>query len=590
MRKFLLSALALALVVTAWAGPDNNSLIVGTTQEPSDLGQWNGSADTKENALGLFFLGLTYFDSSGILLPGLASEVPTGANGRVRISGSGDSSRQEVDWTLRADANWSDGTPITSDDVLFTFEVQTHPLIPVSSTANSSKIEEIVKVDDKNFTIVYNTPNLFAVNPGGDIGLARFYDVAPKHVWEPIFDAAVAAAEASPASAGDIITQQFIGAAPATAAQGPKVTSGAFVMDEWQPTQFLRATRNNGFVLGSAKLDFVQVQFIVDQNTLLANIINGTIDASDDIGLAGFDPDELAAQGAGVFNVQISASGFIEHLNLNLHPECQDAQDLLLSDKRTRQALIQAINRAALGPAVFPGSIVSTSFVVAGDSGFLPETQEAWPFDPAAAQALLAQLGWADSNGNGVLDRTTADGRFVEFDLDHVTTTAQFRLDTQAILERDLNAVGIKVIAKPGPGSVVFSDALIQHASQCSWSHVFEFAEAAGIGQSPFDPLSKQLDARLIANAASAFGGNNVGGVNIPALQTLIVQAENAFDTAARAAIVEDMQRIFLDELPIIPLYERTEVITSKIGLQNYGKATPLTKTIFWNPWQWEWE
>lgn len=589
MRRFLLSALALALVVTAWAGPDNNSLIVGVTQETPDLGQWNGSADTKENALALFFLGLTYFDVDSQLQPGLATEVPTQANGRVRISGSGDSFRQEVDWTLRADANWSDGTPISSDDVLFTYEVQTHPLIPVSSTANSAKIQEIVKVDDKNFTIVYNTPNLFAVNPGGDIGLARFYDIAPKHVWEPIFRAAVAAAEANPASAGDIITQQFIGAPPATAAQGPKVASGAFVMDEFQPGQFFRAVRNDGFVLGPAKLDFVQVQTIVDANTLLANIINGTLDASDDIALAGFDPNELAAQSGGAYEVEVSPSGFIEHMNLNLHPECQDAVDLQLGDKRTRQALIQAINRQDL-LAVFPGAIPSTSFVVGGDVGFLPETAEAWPYNPNAARALLTDLGWADSDGNGILDRTTADGRKVEFVIEHVATNAPFRQNTQAQLERDLAEVGIGISIVSQPGSVVFADDFIQHASECRWQHIFEFAEAAGIGQSPFDPLSKQLDARLIANAASAFGGNNVGGVNIPALQALIEQAETAFDTADRAALVEEMQRIVLEELPIIPLYERTEIVTVKTGLKNYGKRTPLTKTIFWNPWQWEWE
>jgi len=591
MRKFLLSALVFALAVTAWAAPDSNSLILGTTQEPDNLNQWEGSADTKENALALFFLGLTYFDNSGTLQPGLATEVPTQDNGRVRISGSvaGGDFSQEVDWTLRDNAQWSDGTDLTTDDVTFTFEVQTNDLIPVTSTAISSTITEIKVSDAKNFTIVYNTPNLFPSAPGGQIGLARFYDIAPKHVWEPIFRDAVAAATADAGNAADIITAQFIGADPATAAGGPVVSSGAFTFDEWQPTQFLRGVRNDNFVLGAAKLDFVQEQFIVDQNTLLANIINGTIDASDDIGLAGLDPEELRKQSGGAFEVKVTPSGFIEHLNVNLFPECQDAQDLLLGDKRTRQALIQAINRDELHNVVFPGSVLSTSFVVAGDIGFLPETQEAWPFNPDAARQLLAGLGWADSDGNGVLDRTTADGRTVEFVLDHVATPAQFRIDTQAFLERDFANVGIKLNIISQPGSVVFAGPFIQHASECSWRGLFEFAEAAGLGQSPFDPLARQLDGRLITNAASNFGGNNVGGVNIPALNDLIVQAESAFDNDARAKIVEEMQRIVLDELPIIPLYERTQTVTFKKGLNNYGQDTPLTKTPFFNAWQWSW-
>lgn len=591
MRKFLLSVLAFALVITVWAGPDNNSLIIGTTQEPDNLNQWEGSADTKENALALFFLGLTYFDNDGVLQPGLAKEVPSVANGGIVISLNSDGSfaRQENTWTLNEDAKWSDGTDITSDDVLFTFEVQTNALIPVSSTAFSGTVEEIIRVSDKTFTIVYNKANLFSTSPGGKIGLARFYDIAPKHVWEPIFTAAVAAAEADSTNTIDIITAQFIGADPSTAAGGPAVSSGAFKFDEWQPTQFLRGVRNDNFVFGPAKLDSVQVQFIVDQNTLLANIINGTIDASDDIGLAGLDPEELRAQSGGAFEVKVTPSGFIEHLNVNLHPECQDAQDLLLGDKRTRQALIQAIDRATLAPTVFPGAIPSTSFVVAGDIGFLQETQEAWPFNPDAARALLADLGWADSDGDGVLDRSEG-GRKIDFIIDHVATPAQFRQDTQAILERDFNAVGIKLNIISQPGSVVFAGPFIQHASECSWRHLFEFAEAAGLGESPFDPLSLQLDGRLVTNAASNFGGNNVGGIDISELNALIVQAESAFDTADRAAIVEEMQRIVLEELPIIPLYERTQIVTFKPNLKNYGQDTPLTKTPFFNAWEWEWK
>ena len=592
MRKLLLGLLAAILVVNAWAGPDNNSLIVGATQEPDNLNQWEGSADTKENALSLFFLGLTYFDNTSTLQAGLATEVPTQANGRIRITGSvaGGDFRQEVDWTIRDDANWSDGTPITSDDVAFTFEVQTHPLIPVSSTAFSGLVEEIVVVDAKNFTVVFGSPNLFSTSPGGKIGLARFGDIAPKHVWEPIFRDAVAAAEADSANANSIITQQFIGAQPATSAQGPLVTSGAFVIDEWQFNQFLRGVANDNFVFGRPKLDTIQVQYIVDQNTLQANIFNGTLDASDDISLAGVDPEELRAQSGGAFEVLVTPSGFIEHINVNLHPTCQDAVDLQLGDKRTRQALIQAINRAELHGTVFPGSVLSTSFVVAGDVGFLPETQEAWPYNPDAARALLADLGWADSDGDGILDRTTDDGRKVDFVIEHVATSAQFRQDTQAFLERDLALVGIGLSIVSQPGSVVFAAPFIQHAAECSWRHLFEFAEAAGLGESPFDPLSLQLDGRLISNADNAFGGNNVGGINVPALQTLFQQAESAFDTSERAAIVEEMQRIVLEELPIIPLYERTQNVTFKTGVQNYGQLTPLTKTIFFNPWEWCWE
>ncbi len=586
MRKLLLVALALALAVSAFAGPDNNSLRVGTTQEPDNLNPWEGSADTKENAMNLFFLGLTYFDNDGVLQPGLAKEVPTLENGLLTISRDADGNfvEQQVTWTLREDAVWSDGTPVTTDDVLFTYEVQKNDLVPSNTKGFTNRIKEVRAEDDKTFTIVYDEPNLFAVNPGGNIGLARFNDVAPKHVWEPIFNQALAGAGEDQESFLD----QFLGAAPATAAQGPQVTSGAFVIDDWQPGQFLRGTPNQDFVLGAPKLDFVQVEFFSDQNTLLANILNGTLDASDDIGLAGQDPEVLRGQFDG--DVNVAPSGFIEHLNVNQWPECQDAQDLLLDDKRTRQAIIQGIDREALHPIVFPPSILSTSFVVNGDIGYLEGIENEWPHNPEAARALLADLGWEDSDGNGVLDRTTEDGRTVEFNLRHIVTPATFRVQTQEILQQDLAEIGINVVAETGPADVVFAAAHLNRAQECSWPHLFEFAEAAGLGISPFDPLAQQLDPSQLSNAESGFSGSNYSGTIVPSFAELFADAAEAFDNAERAAIVEEMQRIFLDELPFIPLYERAEIVTTKDGLENYRKDTPLAKTIFWNPWEWCWD
>jgi peptide/nickel transport system substrate-binding protein len=160
MRRMLYTLAFLMLLVAATAtlaGPEKNNLIIGTNQEPDQFNPWEGAADTKENVMALFYIGLTYFDSAGNLQPGLATEVPTEQNGRVRITkdAQGKVIRQEVDWTIRTNAKWSDGVDITTDDVLFTWEVQQHPLIPVTFRTFSNMIQEIKVKDKKNFTIVY---------------------------------------------------------------------------------------------------------------------------------------------------------------------------------------------------------------------------------------------------------------------------------------------------------------------------------------------------------------------------------------------------------------------------------------------------
>ncbi|MBC7220789.1 peptide ABC transporter substrate-binding protein [Candidatus Bipolaricaulota bacterium] len=609
MRKILMSIVLVGLgVLSAWGGPALNNLIIGATQEPSNLFPWEGAADTKENVMALFNIGLTYFDSNGQLLPGLATEVPTPDNGRVWIvyDAKGNFLCQMVHWTLRDDAFWSDGVPITTDDVVFTYKVQTTPEIPVTMRTFSDLISDIRVLGPKDFIIVYGAPNLFYANIGGSIGLARFYDIAPAHVWEPIYDQVMEQVRANPDKAGDIISGQLLGAPSATGVDPTKVVgSGAFKFAEWQINQYIRFTRRDDFFLSAPgpAANYVQevvVRFIVNQPTLISALLAGQLDATDDIALAGQDPSVLRQQyRLGVATV--TPSGFIEEITFNLFDSCQAAADLLLGDKRTRQAIIQAIDRKDLADTVFPGAIVSNSFLVRGDVGFTDDLYQ-WPYDPSAARVLLAELGWADRDGDGVLERVTEDGRTVKFELHWVATTAAFRLRTGEILQEFLADVGIRLIPENLPGSVVFATEYCNHGSECTWRGLIEWAEAGGIGQAPADPISNELWAfdRLkepvskvpenIPSAANGFAGTNVGGWINHEFDQLRADALREFDLEKRAAIVVQMQKIFNEELPKIPLYERTDLIAFATGLVNYNRGTPVARTQFWNPWEWGWE
>ena len=607
-RKACLIGLAVALLVSVagWASPALNNLVIGATQEPSNLCPWEGAADTKENLMGMFNIGLTYFDSEGVLRPGLATEIPTEENGRLILyrNAAGQITRQTVIWTIRDDAFWSDGVAITSDDAIFTHKVQNTPEMLVTTRAFSGLIDKLERVSDKTFRIVYKAPNLFYSAVGGAIGLARHYDIAPKHIWEPIYDQVMAGIAASPDKTTEIIEGQFLGAPPSTGT-GVVVGSGAFKLETWQINQFIRFSRRADFFLdppGPAAnyLREVTVRFIVAQPTLLSGIIAGEIEASDDIGLAGLDPVILRAQLGGIAGVEVTASGFIEKLNFNLFTQCQEAADLLLGDKRTRQAIIRAIDREDLATTVYPGATVSNSFIVAGDIGYNNSLNE-WEYDPAAASALLAALGWADTDGDGVLERTTADGREIEFRLHWVATTADFRIRTGEILQEFLADVGIRLDVENLPGSVVFASEYINHGADCAWRGIFEYAEAGGIGQAPADPLCNELWANdllevpadaLLENVPlpdNGYGGTGITGWVSDTFDQLRADALQEFDVVARSAIVREMQELYNEELPTVPLYDRVEIVTRAIGLLNYSKGTAAARTQFWNPWEWGW-
>lgn len=610
MRRTSITVLALILLVSvSWAGsspvfnlgPEQNNLVIGTTQEPSNLNPWEGSADTKENILALMNIGLTYFDSDGVLRPGLATEIPTGDSVRINEDADGNFVNQEVDWSIRSDATWSDGTDISCADVLFTHSVQQRDDLPLSTTAFSGLVDSVACTngeDGNDFTITFSAPNLFFANIGGSVGLARFYDIAPKHIWE--------------GSVGD--ADSFVGAPSATGTDASQVVgSGPFSLVEWNVGQFMTLAPRADFVVAAPNLDEITVRFITNQATLLSAIFSGEIDASDDIGLAGQDPAVLEAQLGSTGVVEVTASGAIEKLNFNLFedPEglggqfpdqvdCPIAADLLLHDPRTRQAIIQSIDRVTLAPTVFPGAIPSNSFIVAGDAGFNPALN-AWPYNLEAAKELLADLGWERKDGVGILARTKLDGTEVEFRLPWVSTTADFRIQTGQLLQEALGDVGIALEVQNLPGSVVFSQEFISHGSDCVWGGIIEYAEGGGLAQAPSDPLSNELFANdLLENpvdpepenaplALNGFAGSNITGWTNPQFEQLRADALSEFDPAKRSQIVETMQIIYNNLLPTVPLYDRTEVITKKIGLVNFVKGGPAARTQFWNAWEWGW-
>jgi peptide/nickel transport system substrate-binding protein len=334
----------------------------------------------------------------------------------------------------------------------------------------------------------------------------------------------------------------------------------------------------------------------------LAAILSGELDASDDIGLAGQDPANLRTRLGNNGSIEVSPSGFIEQLIFNKFtkgagdasfPVCQTADDLQLNDKRTRQAIALALNRDEIR-TVFPGAIVSNSFVVRGDTGFNPNLKP-YARSVEQAKALLAALGWADSGG--VLARKTADGRTVFFRLPHVTTPATFRVNTQAIVQRQLRDVGIALEISNQPASVLFSTNFVS-GSNCNWQGLIEFASAGGIGEVPADELSGELWADDPDTAAAfdnvprpsnGFAGSNQSGWNNKDYDKLHFQALSEFDLNKRSDIIKQMQVIMNEELPFIPLYERVEILSTKTGLVNYTKGTPLTRTPTWNAWEWGW-
>jgi len=113
-------------------------------------------ADTGYDALvmELVLLGMTDIDPNGNIFAELATELPTLDNGNVTVDDATGS--MSVTWKMRNDVQWQDGTPVTADDAVFTWEAISNPDTG-SWIPGSDYIDSVEKVDQYSFVVNYNT-------------------------------------------------------------------------------------------------------------------------------------------------------------------------------------------------------------------------------------------------------------------------------------------------------------------------------------------------------------------------------------------------------------------------------------------------
>ncbi len=346
---------------------------------------------------------LWLFDDQNAAYPYLVSEMPSAENGDITNDG------KTFTIKLRKDITWSDGQPITSADVKFTYDMIMSDKNAVNTRSPYDKISSFETPDPQTMVINFAEPfapwaaTLFSGTTSGT-------PIIPKHILQPVFD-----------SAGTLDTADWN--------KAPTVGCGPFVFKEWQSGSFARFVANDNFWLGRPKLDELFFQFVPDDASMIA-----ALEAGDgDIGtfFAYSDVPNLQKAGVTILN---SFSGYNEGWYINMHA---DKGNPALKDVKVRQALAYAFNRQKLVDDLLLGltGVAATDW---DKSPWVDPSITPYPYDPEKAKALLAEAGWTDTNGDGTVDK---DG--VELVLKYGTTSREVRQNTQAVAQQDLAAVGI---------------------------------------------------------------------------------------------------------------------------------------------------
>jgi peptide/nickel transport system substrate-binding protein len=383
------------------------------TQEPDSLNPFYTDMWFSAILQQLYLCWAWEYDDQNVAFPHLVTEIPSLENGGLSEDGL------TITLNLRDDIAWSDGTPITSADFKFTYDMIMADGNAVFSQYPYDYLEAVETPDERTVVMKFSEP--FAP------WLANFWrGIIPKHVLEPVFEAEGSMAEAEWNAA-------------------PTVSCGPYFFKDWESGSFLSFTKNENYWKGVANIDEVFLQFVPDDAAQTAALAAGDADLGTFPPLS--DVPKLQEAGLEVFSVN---GGYSEGWFFNL----RDMASPGVKDLVVRQAIAKAIDRQAIVEDLMLGLTVpaDTLWDALEAQGYVSPDLVPWEYDPEGARQMLEEAGYVDSDGDGI--REDADGN--PLTISHGTTIREIRQDIQAVTQQYLREVGIDMQIQSWDADIFF--------------------------------------------------------------------------------------------------------------------------------------
>ncbi|NLD39444.1 MAG: ABC transporter substrate-binding protein [Desulfatiglans sp.] len=411
----------------------------------------------------------------------------------------------EVDFRLRDDIYFSDGLPVTTDDVVFTFNTIMNPKVDAATIAQMfTDVERVVAVDEKHVRFIMKRPFFKTLDnlSFSDVG------IYPKHIYG------------------------FDDPAKFNARNSNPVGSGPYIFEKWDVGREIVLKRNENYWGEKPKIKKVVYRFITNTVAGLQALRAGQVDIMIP------EPDQFAELDAD--------KGFREKFYYLSYYEPRvpffyigwNVDTPYFKERRVRLAMTHIIDRNKIITHLLKGSgrIVTGSFYSEGGQNN-PDIKS-WPYDPEKAKRLLDEAGWIDSNGDGIRDKDGVPFRF-KF-MYNSSSTLYIRL--VKLLKDEAAKIGVDVVPDPYEWSV-----LIPRLSD----RQFE-AMVMGWGGDVIDDPYQIFHSSQIGNRAS-----NYVGYNNPEVDSLIEKARMTIDEAERNRLFQKIHLILHEEQPYTFLFER---------------------------------
>lgn len=467
----------------------------------------------------------------GTIVPALATEVPGRANN--------DASEDLKTWTIKLKPNlkWSDGMPITADDVDFTWKLWTNSKFPGTYTGGFNLITSATVSADK-LSITFHLKQPYASFP--TLWVDGSNAPLPQHHFASIDPTTL---QKSPDNTN------------------PTVVSGPFMISSVSNTQDT-LVRNPNYYRASERLpylDKVIFRFFDTSDTLLKDIEvgNATSTGTPDI-------NNLASYKA-LSNYTVVTSpvtDYIQVMNFDFK------NPILGSDLAVRKAISMAIDRQSLIQMVQhgQGAMLCTDHGTAFHPGYQADAR-CPTFDAAQAENFLSQDGWTPGN-DGIRAK---GGQRLQFQYGFPKNLTG-ESNIAQIIQQNLKAIGIDIILKPVDEGTFYTQADHGNYDMASYELV--------IGYDAADNQLAQCD-------QGPPNGFNYGSYCNHTLDSLYAQEQTTDDPATRQQIFNRVHQIYLTDLPFLVLYSPTNPVVANKRVHNYlpEPAGPIETAQIWEWW-----
>jgi peptide/nickel transport system substrate-binding protein len=516
-----------ALLVAGCAGPapDPHAMRFDLAADPQTLNPLflhQDAASVEQQIARLAFEPFVDLDGHGRPVPGLLAVIPTRENGGVSADG------RTIVYRLRPNVVWSDGVPVTSEDVLYTLHAILDPNNPVRSLEGYDLIDRAFAKDAH--TVVFHLKHAWApaVMTYFSYGFAPQF-VLPAHVLrkqEPLAHAAFNAA--------------------------PTVGDGPYSFVWWHRGDGLRYVANPRYWRGRPKIPTLDIRIVPDPQTNLVMLQSGSIDWNL---IAPVQQSELADNKSIAY--AHTPTSVVAGLVMNVtHPP--------LDDRKVRRAIAMTIDRATISQKITRGAYPVTNMLQPQFSwAYDPRVKEPG-FDPKAADALLDAAGWKrGADGVRVKNGKRLTLLYVQFP----ETTTGVRVATFA--QAELKARGFDVTLKSISNAQLF---LLKTGTLASGG--FDVAYV------PFTMGADPDDSSVLG----CNGASNYMRWCDQRVDALEKQALAATTQSDRKAIYGKIGRIVADEVPVLYLFNAYYIYAYRTRISGFAPNAFLPT---WNASAW---